>query len=117
MIHAFRRQCLVSGRMLTRTPRDEYLQCLRNRFEHRMTIGRIVLGSVIAAAGVSIGVLYLHGSWPSLPADVDANALRELLVREGASLAFFWLAIGYLWLALGYFHHGYLIRKNSALLK
>jgi hypothetical protein len=65
---------------------------------------------------VFAGALYINGGWPALP-DFDANAIKQFLADEQPSLVFFWLAIGYFCLALGYFHHGYLIRRNSALLQ
>lgn len=80
-----------------------------------MTGARIALGAVITALWISIGALYLHESWPAL-SQLETNAIKEILLREGASLAFFWLALGYFWLVIGYFHHRSLIRRNSALL-
>jgi hypothetical protein len=77
---------------------------------------RIAFALIGSALWTAVAAFHVHEAWPAL-AELKVNQLTDLLARQGAELAFFWLVLGYIWLVTAYFQQRADLRQSVTLIE
>jgi hypothetical protein len=77
---------------------------------------RIAFGLIGSALWTAVAAFHAQEAWPAL-AELKAGQLTDLLARQGAELAFFWLVLGYIWLVTAYCQQRADLRQSVKLIE
>jgi hypothetical protein len=72
---------------------------------------RIAFGVIASALWTAVAAFHVQEAWPAFT-ELRANQLTDLLARQAAELAFFWLVLGYIWLVTAYFQQRADLRQS-----